>query len=557
MTAFDRLYIYRPRRWLVGILVAYAIGGCLFAVRTPAWQAPDEPAHYNYVAHIARGYGLPVLRMGDYDQKHLEWLLAKRFVPMGGTKALRYEFYQPPLYYLAATPVYWLSGGNLIALRLFGVAIGLGALVLLYLCLELVFPGKTLIVLGATAFAALLPMHMAMTAAVNNDGLAELLLLGAMLVLLQWMREQLAGPPAMNVPGDGWRERLRRHQCLWLLGLLLGLGMLTKIYAYVIAPIALLTVVGLLWLRPQADETADDARSWRIARGSLRNAWSLALWTVTPMIVLALPFLIRNALVYGTWDLLGLTWHDQVVVGQPRTNDWIAANGWVAYGERAFGFTFRSFWGVFGWMGVFMDERIYTALLLFSGVIFLGVLWSMVRFISGEPDADMDLLQMSVLGLFLVILIAVTASYLWYNVKFVQHQGRYFFWGLLPIGTVVALGWREVLQPLQGVITGALAAVMAGAMLVTGYVTGGMDKWALLSIGLIALFLLTQPLLLAGVSERGFRWLPHWARAWMARPPVAHSLAALRAVAWVLPFVLMFVLDLLIPGWFILPQLQG
>jgi hypothetical protein len=56
--------------------------------------------------------------------------------------------------------------------------------------------------------------------------------------------------------------------------------------------------------------------------------------------------------------------------------------------------------------------------------------------------------------------------------------------------------------------------------------------------------------------ERGFRWLPRGVRAWMARPLVAQSLAALRAVVWALPFVLLFVLDLLIPGWFILPQLQ-
>ncbi|MDI6834774.1 MAG: MarR family winged helix-turn-helix transcriptional regulator, partial [Rhizobiaceae bacterium] len=25
----------------------------LYAIRTPAWQAPDEPAHYNYIRQIA------------------------------------------------------------------------------------------------------------------------------------------------------------------------------------------------------------------------------------------------------------------------------------------------------------------------------------------------------------------------------------------------------------------------------------------------------------------------------------------------------------------------
>ena len=51
--AFDSLYIRRPRAWLAAILVAYLVSAVLYAWNTPAWQAPDEPAHYNYIAHIA------------------------------------------------------------------------------------------------------------------------------------------------------------------------------------------------------------------------------------------------------------------------------------------------------------------------------------------------------------------------------------------------------------------------------------------------------------------------------------------------------------------------
>ncbi len=40
--------------------------GALFAVQTPAWQAPDEPAHYNYVRYLAENGAFPVLHMGDY-----------------------------------------------------------------------------------------------------------------------------------------------------------------------------------------------------------------------------------------------------------------------------------------------------------------------------------------------------------------------------------------------------------------------------------------------------------------------------------------------------------
>lgn len=54
---------------------------------------------------------------------------------------------------------------------------------------------------------------------------------------------------------------------------------------------------------------------------------------------------------------------------------------------------------------------------------------------------------------------------------------------MLPISTAVALGWREVLQPLQGLITGTLGAVSAGAIFVSGlywwrcgYVDGADDR---------------------------------------------------------------------------------
>lgn len=546
---FDQLYIGRPRRWLAVILLAYLAAGIWFALLTPPWQAPDEPAHYNYVAHIAIAGELPVLRMGDYNQDQIGLLLSAHFAPMLSTAGLRYESYQPPLYYLLAAPVFWFTGGNLFSLRLFGVAIGVATIYLLYACLELVFPGKSLIAVGAAAFTAFLPMHIAMLAAVNNDGLAELLLVASILVLLQWMHNQYHVPH--NSDASGALDTRQRNQ-LVLLGILLGLGMMTKIYAYLLLPVAVVVVIWVTWRQPALDGTSKAGR-----RAGLAAIAEAVLWVALPACVMALPWWLRNIRLYGAWDVLGLRWHDAVVVGQPRTADWIASNGWVAYGERAFGFTFRSFWGVFGWMGVFMDERIYTALLLFTGVIFLGVLWATVRFISGTPDTDMDRFQINVLVLFAIMLLAVIASYLAYNTKFVQHQGRYFFWGLLPIATVVALGWREVMQPLQGVITGLLAAVMAVASALTGYLAGSMEPWTVLSITLIALALLLQPLLLAGTQRYRMRWMPDRIQTALARPPLIQAAAALRAGVWALPFVLLFLLDCAIPILFIVPQLRG
>lgn len=548
---FDQLYVRRPRLWLAVILMAYLAAGVWFALLTPPWQAPDEPAHYNYVAHVAIAGELPILRMGDYSQEQIRLLLSTGFAPRLSTAGLRYESYQPPLYYLLAAPIFWATGGSLFALRLFGVAIGLVTIYLLYACLELVFPGKTLIAVGAAAFTAFLPMHVAMLAAVNNDGLAELLLVASILVLLQWMRERFQPAPDRRADGQAAfaHETQQRNQ-LVLLGILLGLGMMTKIYAYLLLPIAVIVVCWVTWRQPALDRTTRSKT--RVGIGTVASAM---LWVALPACAMALPWWLRNVRLYGAWDMMGLRWHDVVVVGQPRTADWIATNGWVAYGERAFGFTFRSFWGVFGWMGVFMDERIYTALLLFTGVIFLGVLWATVRFISGAPDTDMDRFQINVLVLFAIMLLAVTASYLAYNTKFVQHQGRYFFWGLLPIATVVALGWREVMQPLQGVITGLLAAVMAAASAFTGYLSGDINTWTVLSITLIALTLLLQPLLLAGTQRYRMRRLPEGMQRVLAQSPFTQAAALLRAGVWALPFVLLFVLDIAIPVVYILPQL--
>lgn len=534
LSELDQHYIRRPRFWLWLMTVAYMVVAINFALLTPPWQAPDEPAHYNYIADIATTWRLPVLQREYYDQKCMEELVSKNFPAEQGIGCLRYESYQPPLYYLVGAIVYSLSGGSLLALRLLGVGLGVGIILLFYYSVDLVFPDKPLVVLGATAFATFLPMHVAVTAAVNNDVLAELLLLAVIALLLRWSRDQFMDP----VPQSAQSRRQ-----LLTLGFLLGLGLLTKVYAYLFIPLTALAIVVTVWRQQH---------SWR----GFWTGLQLTLWTLAPALLLGLPWWVRNLQLYGGWDILGLAWHDEVVVGQPRTLDWINTHGFMRYSERAFRFTFQSFWGVFGWMGVFMDERIYTALLIFTGVLFLGLLWTLIRLISGQPDTDIDDYQRWVLYFFCLVVLAVVAAYIWYNTKFVQHQGRYFFWGLLPISTFVALGWREVMRPLQGIITGFLAVVLAAALTAAGMVTGGLNKWTLLTIGCMALVLLLQPLFFIGTEGYLVRWLPSSVCHWCARPWVAFVRRSLRTLAWMAPFLLLLLLDALIPILYIVPQLQ-
>ncbi len=102
-----------------------------------------------------------------------------------------------------------------------------------------------------------------------------------------------------------------------------------------------------------------------------------------PALLIALPWYVRNAQLYGHLDFLARRWHDSVVVGQLRTGDFLAQAGLGGLLERMGVWSFDSFWGVFGWMGVWMDGRVYTALLAFSLATGVGCVALFVRKVAG------------------------------------------------------------------------------------------------------------------------------------------------------------------------------
>ena len=53
---------------LLLILLVYLVIAGLFATRIPAWQVPDEPAHYNYVRQLAQTGQFPVLEPSDWNR---------------------------------------------------------------------------------------------------------------------------------------------------------------------------------------------------------------------------------------------------------------------------------------------------------------------------------------------------------------------------------------------------------------------------------------------------------------------------------------------------------
>ena len=152
------------------ILLLYLIVGTLFATQTPAWQAPDEPAHYNYIAQVASEGCCPVIEPGDWNQSYLSELTSERFHPslLADLDTIQYEDHQPPLYYLLASIIWKLTNGGLIALRLFGVLLGTIVVYSAYEIGKTILPERPGVALGAAVFVAFLPQHMAMLASVKQ-----------------------------------------------------------------------------------------------------------------------------------------------------------------------------------------------------------------------------------------------------------------------------------------------------------------------------------------------------------------------------------------------------
>ncbi|HET6443724.1 MAG TPA: DUF2142 domain-containing protein [candidate division Zixibacteria bacterium] len=405
---------------LLLLLLAYLFVGALYASQTPDWQAPDEPAHYNYIRQLASGT-MPVLEPGDYNQEYQSLVISSQFDEQYSVESFEYQDYQPPLYYLVQTPIFLLFDDALLALRLVSVVLGLGIISLTYFIVLSLLPERQWLALLAAAFVAFLPQHTAMMAAVNNDNLAELLIAAILLVTISLLI-------------SGRQAKLEQQRTrLVILGLLLGLGFLTKVSVYIMAPLVGFALLWIFW-------------------GRWRDFWRGALLVFGPALFLGLLWWVRNAIVYGGLDFLGTAAHNQIVVGQPRTSEWIADFG-LADTLRSFvQTTFQSFWGQFGWMGVVMPSWIYQLLFLFTLAAFGGLIWAVIQYWndSRSNEAEENVHDASWKAPALILAGTFTLSmlvYLSYNLTFVQHQGRYLFPALIPISLGFALGLVVIARP--------------------------------------------------------------------------------------------------------------
>lgn len=449
------------------VVAAFVFLAAGYAVAIPPWNNPDEPAHFNYIRQLADHAELPILESGAWDAALLERLKASRFRD-ASIDSITYEAHQPPLYYALEAPLYVISRGlplSQAVLVLRGLSILLGALVV-YLAAAImreVKPGRGDLAVLAASVVAFLPMFTSISAAINNDALANLV--GAALVLL--------GVRGLN---RGFRTR-----DLGILGGLVGVALLTKTTVYALLPVL---VLALVWRR-----RIQDRAPWPLTLRDLAIVAGIAL-------VVGGWWFIRNAGVYGWLDPLASARHDQVVVGQLRSDDPSAP----PLLSRLLT-VYESFWGIFGWMGVPLPDGMYLAFGALVGAVAAGaVAWMPLDSVDRRARLAVPWLLLSV--------VVVGVALAGYNRQFVQSQARYLFPSLIAMGAVAALWLGSLLTAGRG--PAALRAFGAGfGLLALGVVaieaasvvfTGLPRRLAYLA--LVALIVLFE----AAVAGRNLSW---------------------------------------------------
>ncbi|MBK9125046.1 MAG: glycosyltransferase family 39 protein [Chloroflexi bacterium] len=396
----------RSPRWvlpsLLAILALYLIVAVSYATATPPWQAPDEPAHYNVVRQLAEDGAYPLIEDGDWNQAYLEQLKAARFAPelLARLDTVQFEDHQPPLYYLLLVPVYNVSGGDLVALRVASAAMGLIVVLAAYAVAARTMPDRPAVALGTATLVAFVPQHVHILASVNNDALAW-----ALVGWILWA--SISHAAGGRVPA-------------WALGVLVGIALLTKTTAYLMAGVALLAVV----LRPHE-------------RG-LRGRMTAASAYLVVALGIGAVWWLRNIGVYGFPDFLGLAAHDAVVIGQTRTADYMAKLGTGPYFEMAFETTVTSFIGQFGWMAL----PIQTWVLAIYGAIAAVGTAGAIALRALRHSTPRAWLLMGVTGVLALLMLV------YYNMQFVQFQGRYVYPILIPLAALVCAGLDAIRQRL-------------------------------------------------------------------------------------------------------------
>jgi hypothetical protein len=459
----------RVRRWCAAggpvclFPAAFGVLAVLYSLVTPAWEAPDEVAHFVYVKRLLTERALPVQQVGVLGVAHhppLYYVLAALAAWPADLSDPSGAFRPNPRFIWAeqggrdvnaarhTTSETFPYAGHALALhlgRLVSVLLGMATVGLVVLTARDVFPERRAVWLLAGALVAFNPQFLFISAALNNDAMAA-----------------LGGAGAVRATVQAWRDPASARRWL-VVGVWLAVCQLAKTttLGVVVAALAVFAVAAARIGRPR-----------RIARAAVALAG--------PIVVGSGWWFVRNYALYG--DPTGRrvfeqAWQEHlhaVVLDGPGL-------------RHVLGEQFRSLWGVFGWMNVPAPGWLYAAL---AGLCLLGLLGAAAVVLDRSSDAwrgasgPLLILTLFALAqeLFLLWVIAGCGGSC--------QQGRYLFPALGAGALVVAAGLARLLAGRAGsigraAVVGGLAATAAAvpfAVIRPAYTVVAQPKLSLLAV---------------------------------------------------------------------------
>jgi small subunit ribosomal protein S36 len=437
--------------WLVWLVVAALLATLVgYALVVPTYRNPDEHNHVDLVLHLRDANAYP-----DYDEAKLSRQVAlslpaarwagrgpafgrlaadqapprdrrpsfAELAPDGPSRARNQVANHPFLYYLvvgkalAAVEGLWPGAEGWPFDRTVVVMRLLGALLVATLPLWIFAAARRFGASPAVGLAAALvplanPQLARQGASVNNDSL--LIVLAAVLTLLL----------ARVWTGD------RSARTAALVGVSLGLALLTKGFALALVPWVGLAYLRAWWRGPRLPAVGGGALALGLA--ALVGGW----WWL------------RNLLVFGTvqTELEG-RWRLRVFDTDPA--------GWA---RRFAGRVTASFWGAFGQLAPPLDEVLILApVVLATALTVLGIA-ATVRFRGGRwSGGATPFLLWPIVGTLVILVPGAYRIYAESSLSCCMH-GRYLLPGLAALAVVVAVGWGRLAGRRQHLLPPAVLA---------------------------------------------------------------------------------------------------
>lgn len=429
---------------LAAIVAAFVLLSTYYSLAVPIWEAPDETEHFPSIAYIGRHVSLPTESLPSLQ----------------GTGG---QSYQPPLYYaLNAAFTFWIDAsdyrlvrrnvktewdvplkdrnivvhtedenfpyrGVILAMhiaRFLSVLMGAATVILSYLIARQVVPGRRHVALGAAAITAFNPQFIFLSGAVNNGNLLTVLSSIALLAMVRTLKD----PRRPTVRGA------------IVLGMLLGLQLLTKYNAFAFIPVTgiVLAIAG-----------------WR--RSRIGGAIMLpAIAGVTATIFVGWWYL-RNVGLYGH------PFYRELFVTTGTPADVVDA---VSQPDAFSPFwrTFQSYWAFFGWTNIPVPEPIYWLLAFVVVLAVLGVAaYGFGRDSVGHRLLLLVLVSAAACAFGLVALRVLTTH------GTGTENGRFLFPAISAIAVILAIG----LSHMRGILlaTTSLGLVALSVLAVPAYIS--------------------------------------------------------------------------------------